>query len=293
MDRRADIWAFGVVLYEMLTGRQAFPGETITDTLAAVLNSEPDYSCCPADLPPRIQYLLKRCLRKKPAERLGTSGKRGSGSTKPRSSLRRRAPSRRGWWIALCWARSLPAFCGRSPVAGSSAAATPAWKGTFLGGPSHALGPRISPDGKTLAFQAMVDGLLQVAVMKPETGNWTVLTREREHGAVQEIAWSPDGTRLYFSRMLGSPRGIYSIPVLGGEERLVLEAAANPEMLPDGSLLVLKIDAKRQFQIHHYWPETGKLEPLAAEVDYTDISAPLRTFPGWEGGGLCRPAADE
>jgi hypothetical protein len=42
---------------------------------------------------------------------------------------------------------------------------------------------------------------------------------------------------------------------------LVLEAAANPEMLPDGSLLVLKINAKRQFQIHHYWPATGKLEP--------------------------------
>jgi len=161
-----------------------------------------------------------------------------------------------------------------------SPAAIPAWKGTFLGGPSRALGPRISPDGKTLAFQTMVDGVSQVAVMKPESGDWTVLTREREQGAIQEIAWSPDGTRLYFSRVLGHPRGIYSVPVLGGEERLVLEGAAYPEMLPDGSLVVVKIDAKRQFQIYHYWPETGKLEPLPAEIGLTDVSLPLRTPAG-------------
>ena len=92
------------------------------------------------------------------------------------------------------------------------------------------------------------------------------------------------------SRRVANPRGIYSVPVLGGEERLVLEAAANPEMLPDGSLLVLKINAKRQFQIHHYWPETGKLEPLAAEVNLTDISVPLRTFPdGKEAAYFGRP----
>lgn len=59
----------------------------------------------------------------------------------------------------------------------------------------------------------------------------------------------------------------------------MLEAATNPEMLPDGSLLVLKTNAKRQYQLHHYWPETGRLEPLAAAVTATDLSSPLRTFP--------------
>jgi len=62
VDRLADVWAFGVVLYEMLSGRQAFRGDSITDILAGVLKSEPDYSLCPASLPPRIEYLLKRCL---------------------------------------------------------------------------------------------------------------------------------------------------------------------------------------------------------------------------------------
>jgi serine/threonine-protein kinase len=69
VDLRADIWAFGCVLYEMLTGQNAFAGRTVSDVLAAVLKSEPDWSRLPADLPPRIRYLLERCLRKEARER--------------------------------------------------------------------------------------------------------------------------------------------------------------------------------------------------------------------------------
>jgi serine/threonine-protein kinase len=70
VDRRADVWAFGCVLYEMLSGRRPFPGDTITETLAAVLMSEPDWSRLPSDVPPPIRALLRRCLRKDPRARL-------------------------------------------------------------------------------------------------------------------------------------------------------------------------------------------------------------------------------
>ena len=70
VDKRADIWAFGCVLYEMLTGRQAFRGETIQDTLAAVLGREPDWSLLPADTPASVVRLLRRCLEKDPDRRL-------------------------------------------------------------------------------------------------------------------------------------------------------------------------------------------------------------------------------
>ena len=69
VDKRADIWAFGVVLYEMLTGRQLFGGgETVADTLASVVKDAPDLSVLPAGTPPHVRHLLERCLRKDPVD---------------------------------------------------------------------------------------------------------------------------------------------------------------------------------------------------------------------------------
>jgi serine/threonine-protein kinase len=69
-DKRSDIWAFGSVLYEMLTGRRAFEGEDISDTLAAILRSEPDYSAIPAAVPPHVTQVIARCLEKDRKKRI-------------------------------------------------------------------------------------------------------------------------------------------------------------------------------------------------------------------------------
>jgi len=69
VDRRADIWAFGVVLWEMLTGRRLFDGETVTDVIAAVVTHEPDWTVLPADTPPSLRRVLERCLRRDPRSR--------------------------------------------------------------------------------------------------------------------------------------------------------------------------------------------------------------------------------
>ena len=74
VDRRADVWAFGVVLYEMLTGRSAFSGETVTDVLAAVVTREPDWNALPSNLPPAIRHVLARCLDRDPKTRLRDIG---------------------------------------------------------------------------------------------------------------------------------------------------------------------------------------------------------------------------
>jgi eukaryotic-like serine/threonine-protein kinase len=70
VDKRADIWAFGCLLYELLTGKRAFPGETIQDTIAAVLEREPDWRALPAKTPSGIRDLLRKCLQKDAGRRL-------------------------------------------------------------------------------------------------------------------------------------------------------------------------------------------------------------------------------
>ena len=74
VDKRTDIWAFGCVLYEVLTRRRAFPGETTSDCIAAVLTREPDWDAVPATVPPGVQSLLRRCLQKDAQRRLRDIG---------------------------------------------------------------------------------------------------------------------------------------------------------------------------------------------------------------------------
>ena len=74
VDRRTDIWSFGCVLYECLTGRPLFEGETVSDLIARILERDPDWSALPAETPPRVRELLKKCLRKDPRERLRDIG---------------------------------------------------------------------------------------------------------------------------------------------------------------------------------------------------------------------------
>ena len=73
VDRRSDLWAFGVVLYEMLTGHIAFEGETVTDVLAAIVTKEPDWTALPPNTPPTVRRLLHRCLTRDPRRRLSAA----------------------------------------------------------------------------------------------------------------------------------------------------------------------------------------------------------------------------
>ena len=74
VDRRADIWAFGVVLYEMLTGRRLFDGQSLSEILAAVLTSEPNWNALPPSTPSAVRRLLRRCLERDPRQRLSSIG---------------------------------------------------------------------------------------------------------------------------------------------------------------------------------------------------------------------------
>src|SRR5262249_35142129 len=73
-DKRSDVWAFAAVLYEMLTGKRAFPGEDVSDTLVAVLRDDPDWSRLPPDTPDRVRQTLRVCLQRNPKQRAQSIG---------------------------------------------------------------------------------------------------------------------------------------------------------------------------------------------------------------------------
>src|SRR5882762_582884 len=109
VDKRTDIWAFGCVLYELLTGKQAFHGEDITEILAAIVKSEPDWSCLPETTPASIRLLLRRCLQKDNRLRLRDAGDAQieiqDALTAPAVTVAATAaPTTRGWRGRVAWA---------------------------------------------------------------------------------------------------------------------------------------------------------------------------------------------
>jgi predicted Ser/Thr protein kinase/WD40 repeat protein len=266
-DARSDIFALGCVLHEALTGEPPFTGGSRASVIAAILDREPKLA---AGSPPALQSALRRALAKDPDERWQSArdlaGVLELAAVPPALENARPVTRIPAWALVVFAALALASiaaafwFSQRKPEERF-------WTGESLGGPAQALGPRVSPDGQTIAFQAMVDGQTQVAVMKPQSGNWAVLTHQKDLGQIWDIAWSRDGSKLYFDRATDIPRGIFSVPMLGGEPRMVLEAASVPCVLADGSLLVHRINAQRNTQLYRYWPESGKIDALPALAD--------------------------
>ncbi len=96
------------------------------------------------------------------------------------------------------------------------------WTRETLIGPAGLLVPWVSPDGQLVAFEAMIGGQVQVALIKLET-DYTVLTHQANRGEIEQMAWSRDGSKIYFDRYSGARADVFSVPVLGGEPRLILE----------------------------------------------------------------------
>jgi hypothetical protein len=280
-DHRSDLFSFGLILYELLAAKRAFQGETPVDTMQAILRQDaPDL---PDDVPAAVRLVVAHCLEKDPASRFQSARDLGfalsailqSGSTSAVTAVG--ATPRRNWLLALA-ALVITVVCAVGAVLWLRAPAPAVWTGVLLGGPEQPMVPRLAPDGHTLGFLAIIDDIPQVAVMKPETGNWAVLTHSKDNGYIPLLSWSPDGTKIYYDRWTDVPRGIYSVPALGGGEQLVLEDAGLPEALPDGSLLVARYNSERQFQLHQFWPDTGRMQPFPLELSVL-FGSPLRAFP--------------
>jgi len=192
VDKRADIWAFGVVVYELLSGKRLFEGETVSDILAQTLTKEIDF----AAVPPQAGKLLRRCLDRDPRTRLRDIGEARPLLINAEAPTAAPASPRRPWLPALGIAAALLLGAGagywlRSPPAKPNAA--PLLHFSFTQ-PGMAEGPdvRISPDGKRLAYLA--DGKLWLRDL--ETGQAKAIEGT---GGAKRPFWSPDSTTIAYS----------------------------------------------------------------------------------------------
>ena len=202
-DKRADIWAFGVVLYEMLTGTRAFEGETATEILGAVIHKDPDWTRLPADLPAAVRLVLRQCLHKDPMNRLRDMGDVRlalDGAFTADVAVETRRPA---WRLAVGIAllAALAVTAGGTGVWLWSRGASPAPPASHpirveVSLPSRVFAPvAISPDGRNLAFSALdASNTFTLYVHSFETGTY----RQLQSGIEILPFWSHDSRVIAF-----------------------------------------------------------------------------------------------
>jgi Tol biopolymer transport system component len=235
VDRRADIWAFGCVVFEMLTARQPFSGETVTDVLARVIEREPDWTLLPRVTPPALRRMLQRCLEKNPAKRwhhmrdvaleLDLAATERAHPEASIAAPRTRWREVAGWLVAsvaivlaaVSWSRTPD-----SPTAAVTDFELRAPEGVLFGMAMTLPNAALAPDGRSFVFEAGARGA--------PSRLWI---RAFDDGTARELPntedatlpfWSPDGRSIAFSK----GGRLYRTDVGSGSPQVVSD-------LPDGA----------------------------------------------------------
>ena len=261
-DKRTDIWAFGCVVYELLTGRRAFAGETMSDTIASVLTGEPDWTALPAATPPGVMQLLQRCLTKDPFHRLRDIGDARIALETNEHAARPTPPGGHSrWWPGrLVTAAVLTAVVvGVMGLWGvlRSPSTTPAppqvVRFSVMPPPGtrflHTVAttfPALSPDGTQLALIALTPPRSTAIWLRPIAGLDARLLPGTE--GASSMFWSPDGREIAFF----SGDQLKRISVAGGAAIMICRVPAAPSngtWSSDGTILFASLVGDGIFRV--------------------------------------------
>jgi Tol biopolymer transport system component len=264
LDKRTDIWSFGCVLFEMLTGRMAFGGETISDTIARVLEREVDWDALPAPCPPRIRELLRRCLQKDPSRRLRDIGdarleldELGAPAATTNSAggialTNRTIAKSRLFQSVVAVAVASLAIAVAALLFGRDAQPVPPTfrQLTFRHGSLR--GARLARDGLTTVYSAAWIGTPQdVYVIRPESVQSGAIGVP--HAGIFSVSPKGDlavalGCRLNWGECIGT---LAQVPMTGGVPRELVKDVQGADWSPDGQSLVVVSFAEGKYRLEY------------------------------------------
>jgi serine/threonine protein kinase len=285
IDKRSDIWAFGVILYEMLTGSRLFSGDTISDTLASVLKTDPDFNALPKETPPRIRSLVRRCLERDPRQRVrdigdarilidevrsGAPEEYAVAAEPDATATRQKLPI----IPMVAVAAVVAAIVGASAwMFFPSGADLPLRKSSIDMNPSDpslsaAFEPSLSPDGSSLVY------LSQRKLWVRDLDDLNSRELPGTDGARKPF-WSPDGEWIAY----GANRFLWKVRATGGEPIQVASipgsdvygSSAGGAWGEDGRILVCFGDGGLMEVSAQGGDLESRLEPAENEVDFHDL----------------------